>query len=437
MRALVSAPRSVRECLDLRPLAVASLIVMTAIAGCSERKANGEAQRQRPAVPVTVAAVTRKPIPLEIRAIGNVEAYANVTVKTMVNGELMRVHFREGQDVKKGDLLYTIDPRPFEAALAQAQANVEKDRGQVAQARANLEKDVARVAQAKAVLARDVAQAKNAEATEVRWRELWKRELVAREQYEQIKTAAESSAASVRADEADVASAEQAVRSDQAAITSAEQSVRADEAMVQNARLQLAYTEIRSPLDGRTGTLTLNQGNVLKANDSTLVTINQVQPIYVTFSVPERELDAVKRYMAAGKVQADAIVNGDVAHPVRGAISFVDNAVDRATGTIKLKASFANEERRLWPGQFVDVVVTLTTEPDAVVVQSRAIQTGQQGQYVFVVKADGTVEVRPVVARRTQGDETVVGQGLQPGETVVTDGQLRLVPGARVEVKRT
>jgi membrane fusion protein, multidrug efflux system len=420
-----------------RSLMIGSLIAATAIAGCSERKANGEAQRQRLAVPVTVAAVARKPMPLEIRAIGNVEAHSIVTVKTMVNGELTRVHFREGQDVKKGELLYTIDPRPFEAALAQTQANVEKDRGQVAQARANLEKDLARVAQAKAVLARDIAQAKNAEATEVRWRELWKRELIAREQYDQIKTAAESSAATVRADEADVASAEQAVRSDQAAIASAEQNVRADEAMVDSARLQLGYTTIRSPIDGRTGTLTLHEGNVVKANDSTLVTINQIQPIDVTFAVPERELDAVKRYMAAGKVHADAIVNGDTAHPVQGVISFVDNAVDRATGMIKLKASFPNEERRLWPGQFVDVIVTLTTEPDAVVVQSRAIQTGQQGQYVFVVKPDATVEVRPVVAERTHGQETVVGKGLEPGETVVTDGQLRLVPGAKVEVKRT
>ncbi len=402
---------------------VAATLLLPACSG-SNANVPGEKARRKPAVPVTVALVSQKPVPLQIQAIGNVEAYSTVSVKAQVGGELVRVHFREGHDVRKGELLFTIDPRPFEATLAQAQANLEKDRAQVKQARAMLERDLARVNQARATLAKDQAQAQNAEVQARRYAELLKKELIAQEQYDQVRTNAESLAAAVRAD--------------QAAIESAEQTVRADQAAVENTKLQLAYTTIHSPIDGRTGSLMLHEGNIVRSsgtNDSTLVAINQVQPIYVSFALPERELPVVKRYMAAGKLEVEAFPAGEEQPPARGVITFVDNAVDRATGTIRLKATFANEEKRLWPGQFANVVLTLATEPDAIVVPSQAIQTGQEGQYVFVVKPDSTVEVRPVVVERIHRSETVVAKGLKPGETVVTDGQLRLVPGATVEVK--
>lgn len=416
---------------------VAATLLLPACSG-SNANVPAEKARRKPAVPVTVASVSQKPVPLQIQAIGNVEAYSTVSVKAQVGGELVRVHFREGQDVRKGELLFTIDPRPFEATLAQAQANLEKDRAQVKQARAMLERDLARVNQARATLAKDQAQAQNAEVQARRYAELLKKELIAQEQYDQVRTNAESLAAAVRADQADIESAEEAVRADRAAIESAEQTVRADQAAVENTKLQLGYTTIHSPIDGRTGSLMLHEGNVVRSsgtNDSTLVGINQVRPIYVSFAVPERELPAIKRYMAAGKLEVEAFPAGEEQRPARGVITFVDNAVDRATGTIRLKATFGNEEKRLWPGQFANVVLTLATEPDAIVVPSQAIQTGQEGQYVFVVKPDSTVEVRPVVVQRIYRGETVVAKGLKPGETVVTDGQLRLVPGATVEVK--
>jgi multidrug efflux system membrane fusion protein len=388
-------------------------------------------------VAVAVATVEKKSMPLQIQAIGTVEAYAVVAVKAQVGGELLRIHFKEGQDVRKGDLLFTIDPRTYEAALAQAQANLARDQVQVQQARAVLQRDIAKVGQARANLLRDQAQAANAQVQERRYAELLKKELVAQEQYDQFKTTAQSLAAGVRADEADVHSAEETVRADEAAIRSAEQTVRADEAAADNARVQLGYTTIRSPIDGRTGSLMLNEGNVVRAsgtNDSTLLVINQVQPIYVSFTVPQQQLPQIKRYMAEATLAVDAFPTGEP-KPVRGAVTFTDNAVDTTTGTIRLKATFGNQERRLWPGQFVNVSMTLVLEPDAIVVPSQALQTGQQGAYVFVVKPDSTVETRRVVAARTQGSDTIIASGLQPGEKVVTDGQPRLVTGATVEVK--
>src|SRR6185369_15505007 len=293
----------------------------------------------------------------------------------------------------------------YEAALAQAQANVAKDRVQVQQARAVLQRDRARVAQARANLVRDQAQATNAHVQDKRYADLLKKELVSREQYDQVRTTAESLTATVRADEADIQSAEETVHADEAAIRSAEQTVRADEAAVDNAKLQLGYTTIRSPVDGRAGSLGMNEGNVVRAtgtNDSTLL--------------------------------VDAEPTGEQ-RPVRGAVPFIDNAVDTTTGTIRLKATFGNQEWRLWPGQFANVALTLAIQPDALVIPSQALQTGQQGAYVFVVKPDATAETRRVVTARAQGNETVVASGLQAGEQVVTDGQARLVAGAKVEVR--
>jgi multidrug efflux system membrane fusion protein len=417
-----------------------ALVLLLAVAGpgCSDNAAESKQPQRRPPVPVAVAKVEQKTMPLQIQAIGTVEAYALVSVRAQVGGELFRVYVKEGQDVKKGDMLFTIDPRPLEAALAQAQAKVAQDQVQVQQARAVLERDIARVAQTRAALARDLAQAKNAEAQAHRYADLFKRDLVAQADYEQFKTNAEALAATVRADEADVKSAEETVRADQAGVRSAEQLVRADQAAVDSASVQLSYTTIRSPIDGRTGSLMLNQGNVVRAtgtNDSTLLTINQVRPIYVSFTVPQQQLPAVKRYMAAAQLEVNAVPAGDP-RSVKGVVTFIDNTVDVATGTIRLKATFGNEEGRLWPGQFASVTLVLVNEPDAIVVPAQAVQSGQQGSsYVFVVKADSTVELRPVVPARTQGSETIVAKGLQAGETVVTDGQPRLTAGAKVEVR--
>ena len=414
------------------------LVLLAAVcAACGDTKAESKQPQRRAAVPVAVAVVEQKTMPLQIQAIGTVEAYTAVSVKAQAPGEILRVHVKEGQDVRKGDLLFTIDPRLLDSTLAQAQANLAKDMVQVQQARAVLERDQARVAQTRAALARDEAQARNAETQAQRYADLFKRELIAREQYDQFRTSAEAFAATVRADEADVRSAEETVRADQAAVRAAEQLVRADEAAVENARVQLGYTTIRSPIDGRTGSVMMTEGNVVRAggtSDSTLLLINQIRPIYVSFTVPQQQLPTIKRYMASGRLQVAAVPAGDP-RPVGGVVTFIDNAVDAATGTIRLKATFANDEGRLWPGQFANVTLTLASEADAIVVPSQAVQSGQQGPYVFVVKADSTVELRPVVPARTQGGETIIAKGLQAGESVVTDGQPRLTAGAKVEVR--
>lgn len=343
-------------------------------------KQNPAKQMEKPPVLVAVATVIKKTVPVELRAVGNVEAYSTVGVKAQTGGELIRVHFREGQDVSKGDLLFTIDPRPYEAALKQAEANLAKDTAQMEYAREQAD----------------------------RYEKLVKKGYVAKEQYEQFRTNA----------------------------AALEATVNADMAAVENARIQLSYCFIHSPITGRTGSLIVNEGNLIKANaDTPMVTIHQNQPIYVTFSVPEQYLNEIKRYMSAGKLTVKTFISNEDVKPEQGVLTFIDNTVNIDTGTIKLKATFTNKEKRLWPGQFVNVVITLTSQPDAVVVPSQAIQTGQAGQYVFVIKDDQTVESRSVVVVRTVGDEAVVGNGLKPGEKVVTDGQLRLVPGAKVEIK--
>ena len=357
---------------------IITFVMLAAFSGaCLGKKAEPP---KKPPVPVTVAAVVQKAVPVQIRAIGNVEAYTTVGVKSQIGGVLMRVHFREGQDVSKGALLFTIDPRPYEAALKQAEAN----------------------------LAKDNAQLENAREEVRRYAELVKRGYVAQEQFDQIRT---NSAA-------------------------LDATANADKAAVENAQLQLKYCYIYSPITGRTGSLISYEGNLIKATaDTSMVVINQIQPIYVTFSIPEQYLAEIKRYMSIEKVKVEAVIGKDDSHPVEGVLTFVDNAVDTTTGTIKLKATFANQEKRLWPGLFVNVAVTLTTQPNAVVAPTQAVQTGQSGQYVFVIKDDLTTESRPVVVGRALDGEIVVEKGLQPGERVVTDGQLRLVPGSKVDIK--
>ena len=329
-------------------------------------------------VPVRIGQVVQKPVALQIRNVGTVQAYTAVTVRALVAGEIMQVHFREGQDVAKGDLLFTIDPRPYQAALAQAEA----------------------------ALARDRAQEANAAADAQRYEDLVAKDYVTRQQYD-------------------------GVIANQKALGA---TVRSDEAALERARLDLAYCSIRSPIDGRTGAVMVQVGNIVKSNDATLVAINQVVPIYVSFAVPERDLAEIRKRQAQGKltVQAeDAATNQPIS---RGELTFVDNTVDRATGTIILKATFANPDRALWPGEFVNAVLTLATDQKAVVAPTSAIQNGQQGTYAYVVKADQTVESRPVTVARNAPEGAVIAKGLAPGETVVTDGQLRLSPGAKIEV---
>jgi multidrug efflux system membrane fusion protein len=410
-----------------------AILLSLAFSGCSSGKK--ESQAPTKPIPVAVGSAIQKDVPVQIRAIGSVQAYSTVSVKSMVGGELVKVHFPEGQFVKKGDHLFTIDPRPFEAAVKQAEAILNRDLIQVKQAEDNLVKDQALSNQARANLERDLAQAKNAELDAQRYKELFEKRVVSEQQYDQFRTNAEALDATVRADRAAIDSAQAAVRASADAVENAKALVQADRANLEKATIEMAYCFINAPIDGRTGNLLVQAGNIVKANDTPyLVVIDQINPIYVSFSVPEQNLPEIRKYMALGKPIVEAIIPSENKIPELGVLSFVDNAVDPATGTIQLKGTFPNKDRRLWPGQFVDVVLTLKVEPKAIVIPTRAVQTGQQGQYVFVVRSNSTVESRPVTVLRSLNQESVV-EGLQPGETVVTDGQLQLVPGAKVETK--
>jgi len=331
-------------------------------------------------VPVVVAEVKARNVPVEIRNIGNVEPFATVGVKSRIAGQLVKVNFTEGQDVREGDLLFVIDPRPYEGALRRAEAD----------------------------LARDQALAVKARNDYRRYAELLKNQLISQQEYEQAKSTAES----------------------------LEATVRAHQVTIQNARLNLSYCYIRAPISGRTGNLLAHQGNMIKENaDTPMVVINQIQPIYVAFAVPEGQLPLLRKYLARGEVRVEAVIPTEPDQPESGVLTFVNNTVDQTTGTILCKATFPNPGRRLWPGLFVNVVVKLAEEPGVITVPSQALQTGQQGQFVWVVKPDLTAEVRPVEVDRSLSNEVVVKKGLNLGERVVLEGQLRLTPGARVEIK--
>ena len=349
-------------------------LAATMIYGCSSKKE----KPAPPPVPVVVAAAVEKTIPVQINAIGNVEAYQTISVKAQITGEITRVNFREGQDVEKGHLLFELDCRPYLEAVKQAEAN----------------------------LARDEAQAKNAHLDLERYTALLEEQFVTRQQYDQVRTNA----------------------------ASLEATLKADKAVIENNRVQVHYCSIRSPIGGRTGSLKLHQGNIVKANDVELVVINQLQPIYVTFTINEKDLPAVKKYQAIEKLKVEAFISKDE-RPEQGLLTFIDNAVNKVTGTIILKGTFANSDKGLWPGQFVTVVLTLTKEPNTIIVPSQAIQTGQSGQYVFVIKPDLTADMRPIAIGATIGGETAIVKGIQAGEKVVMDGQLRLIPGTQVTIK--
>lgn len=366
------------------PVRRREVVLLTAIvaASCSKASTPGQAVRTSAddsAVLVTVAPVVRKAMPLEIRVIGTAEAESTVAVHAQVTGAITSVNFTEGDDVKEDQVLFTLDRRPLEATLQQVQAN----------------------------LARDLAQAEDARTQAARYQTLAGRGLVSGQELQAKATAAAALDATVQA----------------------------DRAAVENATVQLDYATIKAPISGRTGALIVHPGNLVRANDATpLVVINRIAPINVSFGVPEGQLPEFKRYLAERTLRVEASAPTETV-PSLGHITFIDNTVDATTGTIKVKGSFPNEDRRLWPGQFVNVIVTLKTDPAAVVVPTAAIQAGQQGDYTFVVKSDQTVDLRAVTVDRTAGSESVVKNGLEPGETVITDGQLRLVAGSRIKVK--
>ena len=383
-------------------VAVILLLATSACTGPTKTQSAGPP----PPVPVSTAVATQESVPNEIRVIGNVEASAVIQVKSQVAGELTRVHFVEGGFVNKGDLLFEIDARQYQDALRQAEAAIARDSAQLRQAEANL--------------AREKAQSKTAEADASRYDQLTKEGVVSRTQYEQFRTSADA--------------LQESMRADQAAIESARASLEGDRAAADRASLDVSFSQVRSPVSGRAGNLLIHAGNLVKANgDNAVVVINQVTPIFVSFGVPEQHLAAIRRNSAAQKLVVQVSPQGDPSHSIRGTLKVIDNTVDINTGTIHLKATFANDERVLWPGQFVNVTLTLDTQRNATVVPAEAIQAGQQGPMIYVVKRDQTVEPRMVSAGESWGGKVVVEKGVAPGETVVTDGQLRLFPGARIK----
>jgi multidrug efflux system membrane fusion protein len=414
---------------------LAALVLALALGGCSDRASGTPAKTAAPPpVPVAAAEATEKPVPLDIAAIGNVQAFTTVGVKSQVGGQVVQVHFTEGRDVRQGDLLFTIDPRPFEAAVRQAEATVGRDMAQLRQAEAALTQRTAEIQQALANLARDTAQLENARAQERRYRELVEKELIAREQYENFRTQMSAMEATVGADRAAVDNAKAAALAAEAGVENARAVIKANQAVVDNAKLQLGYTAIRAPMAGRTGNLLVQAGNVVKANEGDpMVIIAQVRPIYVSFAVPEHHLAGIARHQTREGLAVRAMPPGGPKAAV-GRLTFINNVVDATTGTIQLKGTFDNDDSTLWPGQYVDVVLTLATE-QAITVPAEAVQSGQQGPFVFVVKPDLTVEPRPVQTGRRVDGRIIVVRGLAAGERVVTDGQLRLVPGAKVDIK--
>lgn len=356
-----------------RAFGLVALALCTGCGGAAEHAGD-----QAPPVPVHAVPAVQEDAPVELRAVGTVEAYSTVTVKSQVEGQLAKAFFVEGQEVRRGDRLFLIDPRPFETALRQAEANLLRDRAQV----------------------------ENARVAAQRLSRLFESGIVSRDEFDRVRTQ----------------------------LASLEAVVAAVEAAVERARIELGYTSIQSPIDGRIGRLLVHEGNIIQANDTEIAVINQLRPIYVAFSVPEQDLDDVRRYAANGPLPVAAMVASDH-RAVPGELVFIDNTVDRATGTVLLKGRFANPEEELWPGQFVDVALRLTTVEHAVVIPAHAVQLGQQGRYVFVVRDDGTVESRPVVTGPSFDQRVVVQQGVAAGERIVTEGQLRLAPGIRVAVR--
>jgi membrane fusion protein, multidrug efflux system len=441
------------------PLFLFILSFLIFLAGCNEKK-----EIRRPAVPVTAAMTVQKTVPVQITAFGNVKAITCVSVKAQVGGVLTRTYFKEGDFVTKGARLFTIDPKPYEAALRESKANCDKNLAMVTQARANHQKNLAQLNEAKANLerektlvnqaianmAKDQAEEKNARDQLRRYRYLIEKGFATQEQYDRIKANADGLQATLRASQETIEHAKASVRSQQALVEEARASIGSSQAAVETAlatleqsratadrtAIDLGYCEITSPMDGRTGSLLVQEGNVIKANDTiSLVVINKISPIYVEFSVPEKHFAEIKKHMSLGKLKVEAEEQGLKSHKEEGIVTFMDNTVDTTTGTLTLRATFPNRSQALWPGQFVNVTMTLSLRRNAIVIPTEALQTGQKGDYVYVVKSDMTAEYRPVTISLVQSRETIIQEGLTAGEMVVTDGHLRLVNGCKVEVK--
>jgi multidrug efflux system membrane fusion protein len=348
----------------------------------------------------------QRDVPIEISRIGTVEAFSSVGVKSLVAGEIIRVHFTEGQDVNQGDLLFEIDSRPYEQTLRQAEAA--------------LAKDVAQQQQAEASLARNTGQQKHAETVANRYEQLRSEGVFSKAQTEDMQSASQA--------------LKEAMRGDLAAIESAKASASSDKAWIDKAKLDLSYCAIRAPISGRTGSMLVKQGNLVKSNDIPVVTINQVTPIRVNFTVPQQDLPPIRAALSKRSPTVSVKIPNDPGGPEQGTLTFIDNAVDATTGTIQLKATLPNTNRRLWPGLFVEAKLTVGIDAGAIVIPAEAVQNGQAGRFVFVVKADQTVEVRPVEVKRMLGGEAIVSGSVHAGETVVTDGQLRVRPGSKVRV---
>ena len=359
-------------------------------------------------VPVTVALAESENVPVEIRIVGTVEPSSRVEIKSMVAGQITKVGFTEGEEVKQGDLLFEIDPRPYQEALRQAEAAVERDRAQLRQSEAALQKDT--------------VQSKNADIDAQRYDALLKDKLVSEQQRLQYTGSAEV--------------AREALATDHAAIDTARATLNVEQVAVDKAKLDLSYCQIKAPISGRTGNLLVHAGNLVKANDVPLVVINRVTPVFVSFNAPERYLNEIRRLSATHRLPIHVIPHensvGSVAKE-QGQLTVIDNTVDAQTGTIRLKGIFDNARRLLWPGQFVDVVLQLGSTQNATVIPAQAVQAGQKGQFVYVVKKDETVEPRVVAIERTIEDKVLIGKGVNAGETVVTDGQMMLFPGAHVK----
>jgi membrane fusion protein, multidrug efflux system len=385
-----------------------AVIALFALSACSSfgpaPKTVGAASS--PVIPVEMATAETRLMPVEIKTIGNIEAITTITVKSQIGGALLKVNFHEGDMVQKGDPLFEIDPRPYQESVRQLEANLARDKAMLAQTEASL--------------GRAQAEQEHAERQRERYDRLASEGIFSHEQADQIAVDARTRRATVQVEAA--------------SIESARASVRATEAALDNAKLNLSYCTIKSPITGRTGSLRIQEGNLVKANDVDLVVIHQVAPIYVAFSVPEDRLLALRDRLNGGPLRVRAAIPGDRNEPAAGTISFLDNAVDTTTGTIRLKATFDNASSRLWPGQFVDVYILIEERPNAVVIPASAVQTGQSGNFVYVVKQDDTVEIRPVTPGPRADRIVSIEHGLKAGERVVTEGQLRVAPGMKVRV---
>lgn len=363
--------------------------------------------------PVRVVSATTADVPLVLTAVGNVEAVASVDVKSRVAGQIVRVNFQEGQNVTKGELLFEIDPEPLDRQIAQIQADLVKDEALEKEARANVARDEATLKQTRAAADRGLALSKEG--------------IFSKEQTEQAVATADASQASLDADKA--------------AVDSAVASIKSDRARLAQTQLQLSYTKITAPISGRAGTIAVKAGNLIKDNDTALVTLLQISPIYISFGVPEQMLPAVRKYN--GQHSLLVYASPETGTNVTGSLRFIDNSVDNTTGTIKLKAEFANGDHSLWPGQFVNVQAQLNVERNRIIVPSRTVQTGPQGKFVWVMNKDNaTVAMRPVQVLRNyqpsaDDEEAVIGSGLASGEIVISEGQMRLAPGMKVQLLKS